>query len=92
VIALTRSLAREMASHNVRVNCVCPGPTETDVLAENRKDQAHAGRIERMIRLIPLRRVGQPEEIAEAVAFFATDASRYITGQVLSVSGGLTMV
>lgn len=92
VIALTRSLAREMASHNVRVNCVCPGPTETEVLAENRKDQAHAGRVERMIRLIPLRRVAQPEEIAEAVAFFCTDASRYITGQVLSVSGGLTMV
>ncbi len=92
VIALTRSLAREVASHNVRINCVCPGPTETEVLAENRRDPAHAGRIERMIRLIPLRRVGQPEEIAEAVAFFCSDASRYITGQVLSVSGGLTMV
>jgi 2-hydroxycyclohexanecarboxyl-CoA dehydrogenase len=92
VIALTRSLAREMAPHNVRVNCVCPGPTETEVLAENRRDPEHAGRIERMIRLIPLRRVAQPEEVAEAVAFFCTDASRYITGQVLSVSGGLTMV
>lgn len=92
VIALTRSLAREMAPYHVRVNCVCPGPTETEVLAENRKDPAHAGRIERMIRLIPLRRVAQPEEIAEAVAFFCSDASRYITGQVLSVSGGLTMV
>ncbi len=92
VIAFTRSLAREMASHQVRVNCVCPGPTETDVLSENRSDPEHAGRIERMIRLIPLRRVAQPEEIAEAVAFFCSDASRYITGQVLSVSGGLTMV
>ena len=91
VIALTRSLAREMAPHRIRINCVCPGPTETDVLAENMQDPAHAGRIERMIRLIPLRRVAQPEEIAEAVAFFCTDASRYITGQVLSVSGGLTM-
>lgn len=91
VIALTRSLAREMASRNVRINCVCPGPTETAVLAENRTDPAHAARIDRMIRLIPMRRVAQPEEIAEAVAFFATDASRYITGQVLSVSGGLTM-
>ncbi len=91
VIALTRSLAREVASHRVRVNCVCPGPTETEVLAENRKDPAHAGRIERMIRLIPLRRVAEPQEIAEAVAFFCGDASRYITGQVLSVSGGLTM-
>lgn len=91
VIALTRSLAREMAPHRIRVNCVCPGPTETDVLAENIRDPAHAGRIERMIRLIPLHRIAQPEEIAEAVAFFCTDASRYITGQVLSVSGGLTM-
>ncbi len=91
VIALTRSLAREMASRNVRVNCVSPGPTETAVLVENRTDPAHAARIDRMIRQIPLRRVAQPEEIAEAVAFFCTDASRYITGQVLSVSGGLTM-
>ncbi len=91
VIALTRALAREMASHKVRVNCVCPGPTETAVLVENRADRAQAARIERMIRLIPMRRVAQPEEVAEAVAFFCTDASRYITGQVLSVSGGLTM-
>lgn len=92
VIALTKALAREMATHGVRVNCVCPGPTETEVLAENRRDPHQAGRIERMIRQIPLRRVAQPEEVAEAVAFFCTDASRYITGQVLSVSGGLTMV
>ena len=91
MIALTRSLAREMASRHVRINCVCPGPTETEVLAENRADPAHASRIERMVRLIPMRRVAQPEEIAEVVAFFCSDASRYITGQVLSVSGGLTM-
>ncbi len=92
VIALTRSLAREMARHQIRVNCVCPGPTDTAVLHENQRDPAHAGKIERMIKLIPLRRVAQPEEIADAVAFFCTDASRYITGQVLSISGGLTMV
>jgi len=92
VIAFTRSLAREAAAREVRVNCVSPGPTETEVLAENRGDPVQAGRIERMIRLIPMRRVARPEEIAEAVAFFCTDASRYITGQVLSVSGGLTMV
>ncbi|HET7265834.1 MAG TPA: SDR family NAD(P)-dependent oxidoreductase [bacterium] len=92
VIAFTRSLAREAASRRVRVNCVSPGPTETEVLAENRADPAQAGLIDRMIRLIPMRRVAQPEEIADAVAFFCTDASRYITGQVLSVSGGLTMV
>jgi len=92
VIALTRSLAREMARHQVRVNCVCPGPTETAVLTENQSDPAHAGKIERMIRLIPMRRVAEPEEIADAIVFFASDASRYVTGQVLSVSGGLTMV
>jgi 2-hydroxycyclohexanecarboxyl-CoA dehydrogenase len=92
VIALTRSLAREMASRSVRVNCVCPGPTETEILAENTADPARAARIERMIRLIPMRRTARPDEVAEAVAFFCSDASRYITGQVLSVSGGLTMV
>ncbi|HLW47535.1 MAG TPA: SDR family NAD(P)-dependent oxidoreductase [bacterium] len=92
IIAFTRSLAREVASRQVRVNCVSPGPTETEVLAENRGDPAQAARIDRMIRLIPMRRVAQPEEIAEAVAFFCGDGSRYITGQVLSVSGGLTMV
>lgn len=92
VIALTRSLAREVAARHVRVNCVSPGPTETEVLAENRADPARAGVIERMIRLIPMRRVAEPEEVADAVVFFCTDASRYITGQVLSVSGGLTMV
>jgi 2-hydroxycyclohexanecarboxyl-CoA dehydrogenase len=92
VIAFTRSLAREAAARGVRVNCVSPGPTETAVLSENRGDPAQAGKIERMIRLIPMRRVARPEEIADAVAFFCTDASRYITGQVLSVSGGLTMV
>ncbi len=92
VITLTRSLARETASRGVRVNCVCPGPTETEILTENTADAAHAARIERMVRLIPMRRVARPEEVAEAVTFFCTDASRYITGQVLSVSGGLTMV
>ena len=92
VIAFTRSLAREVASRGIRVNCVCPGPTETEVLAENRGDPVQAGRIERMIRLIPMRRTGQPDEIADAIAFFCGDGSRYVTGQVLSVSGGLTMV
>src|ERR1700730_5312518 len=83
VIALTKSLARELASRNIRVNCVSPGPTATEILTENTADPTHAARIERMIRLIPLRRVARPEDIAEAVAFFCSDASRYITGQVL---------
>jgi NAD(P)-dependent dehydrogenase (short-subunit alcohol dehydrogenase family) len=86
VIAFTKSLARELARHRITVNCVCPGPTDTPLfqsLPENMR--------EALIRAIPFRRVAQPEEIAHAVLFFASDLARYITGQVLSVSGGLTM-
>ncbi len=86
LIAFTKSLAREMARHRINVNCVCPGPTDTPLL------QAQPERIrEALIKAIPFRRVAQPEEIAEAVMFFLTGRTDYITGQVLSVSGGLTM-
>jgi 2-hydroxycyclohexanecarboxyl-CoA dehydrogenase len=86
VIALTKSLAREMARHRITVNCVCPGPTDTPLFQaqEERLKQA-------LVRAIPFRRLARPEEIADAVLFFASDAASYITGQVLSVSGGLTM-
>ncbi|HVC61837.1 MAG TPA: 3-oxoacyl-ACP reductase family protein [Acetobacteraceae bacterium] len=86
LIAFTKSLAREMARHRINVNCVCPGPTDTRLfrtLAEHLQ--------EALTRAIPFRRIAAPEEIAEAVMFFAGPGSDYITGQVLSVSGGLTM-
>lgn len=87
MIAFTKSLAREMARYKVNVNCVCPGPTDTPLFhgqPEKLKDA--------LIRAIPFRRIGAPTEVAEAIAFFAGPRSNYVTGQVLSVSGGLTMV
>ena len=86
VIAFTKSLAREMARHQIRVNCVCPGPTDTPLFRSQPEKMQEA-----LERAIPLRRLAKPEEIADAIAFFASDRSSFITGQVLSVSGGLTM-
>jgi 2-hydroxycyclohexanecarboxyl-CoA dehydrogenase len=87
LIAFTKSLARETARHGINVNCVCPGPTETPLLAA--VPEAH---LEAFKKAIPLRRFAQPSEVADAVAFFAGAQSNYVTGRVLSVSGGLTMV
>jgi len=86
VIAFTKSLAREMARHQIRVNCVCPGPTDTPLFAVQPEKMRQA-----LERAIPMRRVAQPSEIADAIAFFSSDRSSFVTGQVLSVSGGLTM-
>jgi 2-hydroxycyclohexanecarboxyl-CoA dehydrogenase len=87
IIAFTKSLAREMARYQININCVCPGPTDTPLF------QAQPERMrEALTRVIPFRRIARPEEIAEAVMFFLGRRSDYITGQVLSVSGGLTMV
>jgi 2-hydroxycyclohexanecarboxyl-CoA dehydrogenase len=85
VIAFTKSLAREVARHSINVNCVCPGPTDTPML-QSRPDKLK----EAFIRAIPFRRFAEPREIADAVLFFAGPRSDYVTGQVLSVSGGLT--
>jgi len=87
LIAFTKSLAREMARHKLNVNCVCPGPTDTP-LFQRQPDRMK----EALTRAIPFRRIAKPEDIAEAVMFFLGPRSDYITGQVLSVSGGLTMV
>lgn len=85
-IAFTKGLAREMARFNVNVNCVCPGPTDTPLLA------AVPDKIkEAFVRVTPMQRLAQPAEVADAVLFFASDAASFVTGQVLSVSGGLTM-
>ncbi|MGH3999550.1 MAG: SDR family oxidoreductase, partial [Pseudonocardiaceae bacterium] len=86
LIAFTKSLAREMARHQINVNCVCPGPTDTP-LFDTLPEKIQTG----LTRAIPFRRLGSPEEVADAVRFFASDSADFITGQVLSVSGGLTM-
>jgi 2-hydroxycyclohexanecarboxyl-CoA dehydrogenase len=85
VIAFTKSLAREVARYAINVNCVCPGPTDTPMLATRPEKLREA-----FIKAIPFHRFARPEEIADAVLFFASARSDYITGQVLSVSGGLT--
>ena len=87
VIAFTKSLAREVARYQITVNCVCPGPTDTPMFYEQPEKVRDA-----LIRAIPFRRLGQPEDLANAVAYFASDGAGFVTGQVLSVSGGLTMV
>jgi 2-hydroxycyclohexanecarboxyl-CoA dehydrogenase len=86
LIAFTKSLAREMARYRINVNCVCPGPTDTPLFA-TLPEKVRDG----LVRAIPFRRLGTPEEVADAVLFFASDYSSFVTGQVLSVSGGLTM-
>lgn len=91
VIALTKAVAREMARHGVTANCVCPGPTDTPLLQEIRSEETGDKIIEAITRATPLRRLAQPEDIAAAVAFFASAGAAFITGQVISVSGGLTM-
>ena len=86
VIAFSKSLAREMARSGITVNSIAPGPTETALLADM-PERLQEG----LKRAIPMRRLGKPEDIANAILFFCSDRSSYITGQVLSVSGGLTM-
>ncbi len=92
VIAFTKAIAREVARQNIRVNCVCPGPTDTPLLAENFQGEEGSKIIAAIQRGIPFRRLGTPEEIAAAIRFLATDEASYVTGQILSVNGGLNMV
>ncbi|HEY3189901.1 MAG TPA: SDR family oxidoreductase, partial [Solirubrobacteraceae bacterium] len=89
VIAFTKTLAREVARQGVRVNCVSPGPTETALLAQIADTNPKLR--DALERSIPMRRVGEPTDLAPAVVFLAGDGARFITGQTLSVSGGLTM-
>ena len=86
LIGFTKSLAREGARYNVHVNCVCPGPTDTPLLAEVPDKYRDA-----FVKAIPMRRFGKPSEVASAIVFLAGPESDYITGQIISVSGGLTM-
>ena len=87
VIAFTKSVAREMARTSVRVNCVCPGPTDTALFASMGGEKLRAA----LIKAIPFRRLGEPEDVANTVAFLASDEASFITGQTVSVSGGLSM-
>ena len=90
VIAFTKTIAREAARAGITANAVCPGPTRTPLLDEM---TAAGGEklVESLVRSVPMRRLGEPEDVAAAVAFFACDRAGFITGQTLSVSGGLTM-
>jgi 2-hydroxycyclohexanecarboxyl-CoA dehydrogenase len=87
MIAFTKSLARELARYKVNVNCVCPGPTDTPLFRSQIDDKRRSA----LISAIPFRRLAEPEEQAKAIWFLVSDNSDYMTGQVLSVSGGLTM-
>lgn len=91
VIALTKTLARETARHGIRVNCVCPGPTDTPLLKSITQGEKGARVIEAILKGTPIRRLATPSDIAQVVAFFLADEAGFVTGQVLSVSGGLTM-
>ena len=92
LVAFSKTIAREHARHGITVNVVCPGPTDTALFADYK---AGAGNPEKLVeaftRSIPLGRIGQPDDLPGAIAFFASDDAAYVTGQVLSVSGGLTM-
>jgi 2-hydroxycyclohexanecarboxyl-CoA dehydrogenase len=92
IIAFSKAVARELARHNVRVNVVCPGPTDTPLLDEMKKKEGLTGKVVGgMVRSIPLRRLGKPQEVAAMVVFLASEKGAYVTGQAISVSGGLTM-
>lgn len=90
IIGFSKTLAREMARHHINVNVVCPGLTDTQLLADCHESMPKV--IDGVTRAIPWGRVGKPEEVAEAVAYLASPAADYVTGQTLSVSGGLTMM
>ncbi len=92
VVAFTKTIARESARRGVTANAVCPGPTRTPLLERMAaKDPAGEKLIASLERAVPMRRLGEPDDVAAAVAFFASEEAGFITGQTLSVSGGMTM-
>jgi 2-hydroxycyclohexanecarboxyl-CoA dehydrogenase len=91
VIALTKTLARELVGKGIRLNTVCPGPTDTAILRSFIEGPDGAKILEGLKRAIPMKRLGSPEDYPGVVAFLASDDAGYITGQTISVSGGLTM-
>jgi 2-hydroxycyclohexanecarboxyl-CoA dehydrogenase len=92
LVAFSKTIAREHARHGITVNVVCPGPTDTALFADYKEGAGNPDKlIEAFTRAIPLGRIGQPDDLPGAILFFASDDAAYVTGQVLSVSGGLTM-
>jgi 2-hydroxycyclohexanecarboxyl-CoA dehydrogenase len=92
LIAFTKSVARELARDGVTANAVCPGPTDTPLLSGLAAATPDAGKVlAAMARAVPMKRIGRPEDVAAAIAFLTSEEAGYITGQTLSVSGGLTM-
>jgi 2-hydroxycyclohexanecarboxyl-CoA dehydrogenase len=92
ILGFTKTLAREHARHGITLNVVCPGPTNTNLFAEFLKGAGNPDKLmEAFRRSIPLGRIGAPEDLPGAIAFFASDDAAYVTGQVISVSGGLSM-
>ena len=92
LVSFSKTIAREHARHGITVNVVCPGPTETALFEDYKQGAGNPDKlVEAFTRSIPLGRIGQPDDLPGAVLFFAGDDAAFITGQVLSVSGGLTM-
>jgi 2-hydroxycyclohexanecarboxyl-CoA dehydrogenase len=92
IVAFSKTLAREHARHGISVNVVCPGPTDTALFADYKTGAGNPEKlVEAFTRSIPLGRIGQPDDLPGAILFFASADAAYVTGQVLSVSGGLTM-
>ena len=92
LVAFSKTIAREHARHGITINVVCPGPTDTALFAEYKQGAGNPEKlVEAFTRSIPLGRIGEPDDLPGAILFFASDDAAYVTGQVLSVSGGLTM-
>ena len=92
LVAFSKTIAREHARHGITVNVVCPGPTDTALFADYKRGAGNPERlVEVFTRSIPLGRIGRPDDLPGTIAFFASDDAAFVTGQVLSVSGGLTM-
>ena len=92
VVAFSKTLAREHARDNIRVNVICPGLADTPLLSEIQQDPFGQKVLGSIVNFVPLKRLAQPDDIAPLVVFLASEAAGYITGQVTSVNGGLTMV
>ena len=92
LVAFSKTIAREHARHGITVNVVCPGPTDTALFEGYKQGAGNPEKlVEAFTRAIPLGRIGRPDDLPGAILFFASDDAAYVTGQVLSVSGGLTM-